>query len=312
MESFYIAANAVFPLLVYIAFGYFVRRVGWFAESSMRILSKLIFHAFFPIMMFRNMYQMDIGDISNLNFVFFSIIILLILIGISFLIVPRLVSENEKRGVIIQGIYRTNIMLFAVALVDNIYGAEGTAFVTVLTGFVIPIYNVVAVLILEYYHGESTSFPSLIKSAVTNPLIVGIATGFIVHILGITIPEMIAKPIFKYGEIVTPLAMFALGGTLHFSAVKTNAKYLIPVLSAKLVIIPLIVFVIATWFGFGHIERFVILTMFATPSSTTSYTMALTMGGDNELAGQFVVFSSALSIFTLFGWVYFLSLYGML
>ena len=104
----------------------------------------------------------------------------------------------------------------------------------------------------------------------------------------------------QFAGLTTPLALFVLGGTLHFSAVKGNLKYLVPSLTVKMVILPAVITVLATAMGFGNLERFVLFTMYATPVATASYSMAQNMGGDGELAGQFVVVSTAASIITIF------------
>ena len=45
----------------------------------------------------------------------------------------------------------------------------------------------------------------------------------------------------------------------------------------------------------GHL-----MAMFASPSTVSSYTMAMQMDGDGELAGQLVVFATVFSIITMF------------
>ena len=102
------------------------------------------------------------------------------------------------------------------------------------------------------------------------------------------------------------------GGTLHFSAVKGNLKYLVPSLTVKMIVLPAIITVAATAMGFGSLERFVLFTMYATPVATASYSMAQNMGGDGELAGQFVVVSTAASIATIFLWVLLFKSMGMI
>ncbi|MEG0812563.1 MAG: AEC family transporter, partial [Clostridium sp.] len=106
--------------------------------------------------------------------------------------------------------------------------------------------------------------------------------------------------------------LFVLGGTLHFSAIRGNLKYLVPSLVAKLVVIPMIIMMIATGLGFANLERFILFVMFATPVATASYSMAQNMGGDGELAGQFVVVSTAVSVVTIFLWVFLFTSIGFI
>ena len=52
------------------------------------------------------------------------------------------------------------------------------------------------------------------------------------------------------------------------------------------------------------------MVMLAAPTAVSSFTMAEQMGGDGELAGQLVVFTSAVSIITIFLWIFLIKQYG--
>ena len=52
--------------------------------------------------------------------------------------------------------------------------------------------------------------------------------------------------------------------------------------------------------GFRGAELVVLLSLFGSPIAVSSFTMAQQMGGDDQLAGQLVIFSSVLSIGTMF------------
>ena len=67
MENFLFAFNTVLPFLLYIAFGYGVRMSGLADEDFMKRLNKVIFQAFFPILMFNNLYSIPEGMTLNLR-----------------------------------------------------------------------------------------------------------------------------------------------------------------------------------------------------------------------------------------------------
>lgn len=312
MESFLIAVNAVLPFLIYISFGYGVRQSGLVDEAFMGQLNKLIFRAFFPILMFNNTYKIQRGFTLNLSLVAVAVLSILTLQVLLVLIVPRIVKENARRGVIIQAIYRSNYVLFGIPLGANLFGEEGTILATMMVAIVIPIYNVTAVIILEMFHREKSSPLVLIKNVCTNPLIMGAVTGLIFFFARIEIPAAIDGTIAQFANLTTPLALFVLGGTLHFSAIRGNLKYVVPSMTVKLILLPAIVTLISLVVGFDRIERFVLFSLFATPVATASYSMAQNMGGDGELAGQFVVLSTAASVVTIFLWVYLFTCTGLI
>ena len=312
MESFLVAVNAVMPFLIYISFGYGVRMSGLVDEAFMNKLNKLIFRAFFPILMFNNLYKVEPGFTLDGRLVAVGVGSVLLLELILVFLVPKFVTGNPQRGVVIQAIYRSNFVLFAIPLTTSLFGETGSVLASMMVAIVIPIYNVTAVIILELFHGGKSDIRVLVKNVCTNPLILGALVGFIFFMLQIKLPACIDETAAQFADLTTPLALFVLGGTLHFSAVRGNLKYLVPSLTVKMVFLPAVITALATAMGFGNLERFVLFTMYATPVATASYSMAQNMGGDGELAGQFVVISTAVSIVTIFLWVLFFKTMGMI
>ncbi len=304
MDSFMISANAVLPFLIYIAFGYGVRHSGLVDEAFMFKLNRMIFQAFFPILMFNNFYNLQPGFELNPVLVVTAVLSILTVQALSILIVPRLVPEDTKRGVLIQAIYRSNYVLFGIPLAQNLFHDDGVILATAMIAIIIPIYNVTAVIILEMYRGGKVSPSTLLKNVCKNPMLRGAAVGLAFNILGIRLPGSVMEPISQFASLTTPLALFVLGGTLHFSAIQHNLKYVVPSMSVKLLVLPAIAVALSVVLGFTPVERFVYFEMFATPVATASYSMAQNMGGDGELAGQLVVLSTAASVLTIFLWVF--------
>ena len=313
MESFLIAVNAVMPFLIYISFGYGVVKSGLADEAFMNKLNKVVFRAFFPLLMFNNMYQLKRDFSLNLTLVATAVLSVLFLQALLLLVVPRLVKENPRRGVIIQAIYRSNFVLFGIPLAANLFG-DGSALASMMVAIVIPVYNVTAVIILEMFRGDGgkTNPLVLVRNVCTNPLILGAAVGLVFFALRIKLPSSVEGPVSQFAGMTTPLALFVLGGTLHFSAIRGNLKYIVPSMTLKLALLPLLITALATVLGFSNVERFVIFEMYATPVATASYSMAQNMGGDGELAGQFVVLSTAASVVTIFLWVYLFTSIGFI
>ena len=54
------------------------------------------------------------------------------------------------------------------------------------------------------------------------------------------------------------------------------------------------------------------MIMFAAPTAVSSFQMAKQMDGDGDLAGQIVVFTSAFSIVTVFGWIFLLKQFALI
>ena len=145
-----------------------------------------------------------------------------------------------------------------------------------------------------------------------NPLLQGAAVGLVFFFAGIKLPSCIIKPISEFANMTSPLALFVLGGTLHFNAISKNMKYLAPALTIKLVVLPAIALSIAYMLGLRGVELFIMIALYGTPVAAASYPMAQNMGGDGELAGEFVVISTVVSTVTLFLWIFFMKSVGLI
>ncbi len=313
MESFLVAINAVIPFLCYISFGYAMKVKGVVKEDFLQQLNKMVFRVMYPFMTFYNIYKADASSLPRPIMLIFSGVSILVLEVILVFIVPKIVKENPKRGVIIQAIYRSNFVLFGLPLTISVFGDTAASVAAMVVTVVVTIYNTTSVVILEMFNSEGkTTVKSLLLNVAKNPLLQGAVVGLIFFFLGIKVPKSLLTPIAAFADMTSPLALFVLGGTLHFNAIQGNLKYLVPTLSFKLFALPAIMLVVAYQFGLRGLELFLLLAIYGTPVAAASYPMAQNMGGDGELAGQFVVISTVVSVATLFLWIFFLKSVGVI
>ena len=108
------------------------------------------------------------------------------------------------------------------------------------------------------------------------------------------------------------MALVILGATLEFGSVRGNKKYLAIGIIGKTVVVPLVMIPIAVLLGFRDISLLAITILFAAPTAVSSFTMAEAAGHDGELAAQQVVFSSVVSLFTVFLWIFALRSMGLI
>ena len=80
---------------------------------------------------------------------------------------------------------------------------------------------------------------------------------------------------------------------------------------ARLVIVPAVALSLAIYLGFRDIELVTLLAIFASPCAVASFAMAQQMGSDADLAGNCVVYTTGLSCFTIFCWVFVLKTLGL-
>ena len=306
MENFLLALNVVLPIFFIMTLGFLLKKIKMVDEHSLNIMNKLVFRVFMSTLLFLNVY--NIGDLSalsmdNLKLLGYAFIIILVVLFIAWLIYMPNVKDRKKLSVLIQGIYRGNFVLFGLAIADSLYGKENLGTVSLLTAIVIPTFNVIAVILLEYYSGNEVNKIKLIKQVFKNPLIIATLTAIVFLVLKINIPKPVYKAIGDISKIATPLAFLVLGAGLKSGNILKNLKYLISVNILRLIGNPLITVGLGKLLGFQGIELVALLSMSACPTAVASYTMAKEMNADGDLAGEIVATTSMLSIFTIFCWV---------
>lgn len=316
MGNLLFTINAILPIILPILLGYFLKRINFLSKEFLNEANKFTFKILIPILLFSNLYLADITTI-NWAFVGFSAGAILILFFVG-LLITLIIPDRKQKGVILQASFRSNYAIIGIPLATMLGGELAKAEASVVAAVSVPLFNMLAVIALSIFdHSEDSkvSFKDVLIKIIKNPLIIGVFCGLVVcmintiiNINGGNVSEFLntnmsflPTTIKNIANLATPLALIVLGGKFEFKAVKSLWKQLTLSVTLRLVITPLIFLVIAYFLGFNSATQFAILiALFATPIAVSSAPMAAQMGQDEELAGQIVVWTSALSAFSLF------------
>lgn len=312
MDSFMLAASVVIPLVVYMVIGGIVKKLNMFSQENFKALNGLIFKIMIPLALFFEVYHADIGDVAKPALFAFVEVSILTIFGVTWLVITKFVPENKDASVMIQGIYRSNFVLFGTMIASSLCGDAGMAVVAALSATVVPTFNILAVLLFEIKRGGSFDLKKLFIGILKNPLVDAGVLGLLFNLLRIPIPMLLADPLTKLGSAATPVALVALGGMLSFDSIAGHTKYLTVAVIARLVIIPLIIISISVALGFRGDVLVAMLAIFGSPTAVASNPMAHAMGGNGILAGEIVAASTVCSVVSIFMFVFTLSSMGMI
>lgn len=323
-ENLAISVNAVLPLIICMAAGYLFRRTKLVDEGFCRKCNTFCFKTFLPLMIFMNVYNSDLESAVQPGAFLFAAAAVLVIFAAAFLIIPRIVrkgsvdsagspvSAASRQAVLIQCIFRSNFVIFGYQVVANVYGAGQAAVASVMAAIVVPLYNVLAVITLEYFTNSKNGLRPVILGIIKNPLIIGAVAALLFKLSGLTLPAPLHTGLSDMAGMATPLALVVLGGTFHFDALRRNAGALAIGTLGKIVVPPLVMVPIAAALGFRDANLLSLVIVFASPAAVNSYTMAAAYGHDPELAGQLVVVTSVLSMVSVFGWIFLLRTLGLI
>lgn len=330
MESLEFAINAVLPIILMVAIGYFLRRIGFINSDFAKMANKLVFRVFLPTMLCLNVFGIDASMNIGVTYILFAVGFILLVYFIAIPITSLVTKKSERRAPVLQAVFRSNYALIGIPLAEAFFGKEGAIVAALLSAFSIPLYNVMAVITFSAFgDGGKVNFKKILKGIVTNPLIIGVALGGvlflakyllmkfdvisfsaengILYIFGAETPvyKIILEPLYKVmtylSNMATPLALVVLGAQFEFSAVPGMKREIIFATLARIVVVPVIAISVALatgWFSGAHIAAFVAL--FGTPVAVSTVPMTQELGGDTALAGQLVVWTTLFSGITIF------------
>ena len=306
MESLILGIKVILPIIVFMGLGYLFRRIHVAGEKTFREMNKICFRCFLPVMIFYNIYRSNLHEDFELSVLIFAVISVLCIFFVAILFTNKTIQNSKNRSVVIQGIYRSNYVLFGMEVTRTICGENNMGMASILAAVIVPIFNVLAVVLFEAYGSETKNKLHVLKGIVTNPLIIASVLGIVVKLANISILPLGENIIGSISRVATPLALICLGGTFAFKKIAEYKKELVVTCLGRLVIVPLIFLTIAVLLGIRGPNLVALMVMLASPAAISSYTMACEMKGNGELAGMIVVFTSVLSIITIFLWVFIL------
>ena len=315
MDDFIFSINAVAPLFILMAAGYIARQLNFVSDKFLSEVNRFVFKFLLPLMLFQNIRLIFRGEFTNTSMIFTAMAGVSIVIFVSLCIVPLFVRRRGQRGSMIQGIYRSNFLIYGMPLATGMYGQEAASSIAMMLGVMVPFYNIAAVVILSVFSESRTSrisLPRLVWDVVRNPLILGCVAGLLFGMFHAEIPVAVNKPIAELSAAASPLALFLMGGEFRFRSLNNNLWKVLSATVARLVIVPLAAMLVFIPMGFRAIDLSVMLCLFATPAAVSGYIMATNMGCDGELSGQIVVVTTVGSGLTIFLFVFVLRSMGVL
>jgi len=311
VSNLLVAIGAVVPMFCLMFIGAMVKRMKLLTDEELVHVNRMVFRIFFFCMMFYNIYTTDIATTFRPNLILFGAGGVLATALIAGIIVCAIEPLNKRRGAMIQATFRSNFVLMGIPLIANIFGDDQLAIPTMMIAIIVPIYNIVSVFILETFRGGHFYLPGILLGVLKNPMILGAILGAAFLFLGIPIPKPVLKPIGQVAAATTPVALIILGASFKGGSFHNHLPQLVGCVLARLIIVPTIMLGLAIFLGFRGIELVTLVAIFATPCAVAGFAMAQQMNSDAELAGNCVVYTSALSCFTIFGWIFLLKTLGM-
>nr|WP_229333669.1 AEC family transporter [Glaciecola sp. MH2013] len=258
--------------------------------------SRLIFNFALPALLFTTIAKSDISTISDKNMLVIGVLGTLGICLVLMLIAPYIVTKRADRGVVIQGAFRSNMGIIGLAYCANAYGQEGLALASIYLGALTITYNVISVIILNFYLDSKTSYLRMIKGVVTNPIILAIVSALLVSNFQLNLPSILINSAGYFAQLTLPLALLCTGAALRFSSLRADGKAAAISILVKCFIYPFVIVAFALGFGIDGMALGVVYLMSIAPTAAASYVMVRKIGGNYTLAAHIIAISTLVSV----------------
>lgn len=308
-ESLIFSLNSTMPLFFIMLLGYLLHRKQFLTDDFVAMANKFVFNVALPVQLFRDLATMDVRASFDAKYVLFCAVVTTASILVIWALAKLFLKEKHIVGEFVQACYRSSAAILGAAFIQNIYGTSGMSGLMILGS--VPLYNIFAVIILtlespalDAKSGMGEKIKKSLKGIVTNPILLGIAAGFVWSLLRLPMPTMANKTLSSLAGMTSPLALLAIGAGFKGREALGYLKPTAVATVTKLVILPAIFLPMAVHFGFTDQKLVALLVMLGSVTTPAGYVMAKQMGHEGTLTGSVCVTTTVFSALTLTFWVF--------
>jgi len=291
--------SALIPIFLLILIGYFFKRIKFPSNEFWSNADKLTYFVLMPSLLIYKLSTASLDGLEAFDFVLTGILGITTLLFITIILNFKFKTAGPAFSSVIQGAVRFNTYVL-LALISAIYGDKGIALTALLITFAIPFINFICITSFAVYvSDQKATLFGLLKSIVTNPLIVACFIGGGINYLDLSLP-IIGENVLKIlSASALPMGLLSIGFSLDLSSIKEAKLELVLASVLKLLVMPIVMFVIARLFGLEGILLSLLLIFGSMPTAPSSFILARQLGGDSRLMASIITLQTLVSLLTV-------------
>lgn len=299
MAGFLNAVSAIFVLLMLMAVGYAMGRIGWMAASEKKFLSKYILNIAVPCLCVTGVLNnLKREMFAELGYMFAAAMLTVLSVLLLAAVLANLLDlPRKQKGVFIAMCSFSNTIFIGLPVATQLFGDKCIPYVMVFYISNTILVQMIGVLLIEY-SGTSKSVSGIremLKNIISKPPILGVTAALLLLLTGVRPPAFTMRFMGYISNTVSPMALIYCGYILYEIGIKNlRLQKGIPVmLLCRLVVAPAICLVMCILFKIETFPRSILLLESSLPVITQVSVMSGAYGADE----QYAVGGSCISIF---------------
>ena len=305
-DMFFSGVSIVVTVLLMVGVGMLLSRLGWFTPQVNDLLAKLVTHVALPCMTFSqlltNYHRAEL--LASLPSLGMGLISILLLYGLAFLLSRLLRIPQGRRGVFRTTFTFGNTIFMGLPIATALFGEQALPAALMYYLANTSLFWFVGVSDIQADSGAGRGKPfslSTLKRLLTPPLITFVLCIVLILLEVPTLPPLM-KAAGYVGNLVTPLAMFFIGGMLYNmlrQGLRWERGYGAFIL-ARFVLSPgLILAVMCLLGGLNPLWRGAFLVQASMPCQSSCAIVAHSYRADSEYSAGGITITTLLSMLTI-------------
>ncbi|MFL4471614.1 AEC family transporter [Tateyamaria armeniaca] len=300
--------DVILPVFLVIGFGYAAVWRGFFPTSGVDALMKFSQHFAIPCLLFSAIADLDLSVSLNplLLLSFYAGATAGFFLG---LFGARFLFKRDWEDSVAIGFccLFSNSVLLGLAINERAYGPDALAGAYSIIAFHSPFCYGLGITAMEIARNRGQSplkmARGIARAMFRNVLVLAIAAGFVVNLLGITLPDVLRDGLDLVIRAALPTALFALGGVLIQYKPEGDARVILMICAVSLLVHPAITWALGTTLAVpAGIFNTGVLTAAMAPG-VNGYIFANMYGRARRVAASSVLVATAASVITAWMWL---------
>lgn len=305
------AALSILPVIALVALGHAARRWNLIALQNWPGIEQLGFRILFPAILLTSIYRSEL-TIGALGQYLLTLVIAFGTTGALALALRRpLRLNNPRTSSMFQGAMRFNSLLILAVAAQGL-GPRALSDLAVAFAFLIPTFNIAAIISLTLFPPEDASRPRTTGPQVVgrigaevlrNPLVLSCVAGLALNLSGIQLAPWIIAPLDWLGQGALAVGLLTVGAGIQIRRLWQSDPAMWIGVAMRLLLCPALFLGVAVLMELpgGQLASGLLAT--AAPGAPVGYILARQMGGDAEFYADMFTWQTVLSALTLPLWL---------
>ncbi len=293
---------ALAPAAGLIGLGAILRGSRFLPEDFWPGAERLAYFVLLPALLVHSLATADLSDIPVARLAVCIMGAMTLVSALLVLLRPWLAVTDAAFTSVFQGGIRFNNYV-GLTIAAGLLGAPGIALAALANAIIVPTANLFCILIFARYAKGQASVMGVLRSILTNPLIIGSAAGIILKGTGLGLPPGVDAVLRALGQASLPIGLLCVGAAFDLLAIRQGMRAAAAASAAKFVALPLAAAILAWSLGLEGTTALIALLFTSLPTATSAYILARQLGGDAPLMAGIVALQTVLAALVVPVWL---------